>query len=97
MAEYFERDETVIVSTEITDSAGAKTDPTTIVIYVIDSAGTTQVDGVAMTKDATGEYHHDYTLPADCKLGIWDVRIKCTNDSRISIKDCEFYVVDGVM
>jgi len=39
-------------------------------ITIIDPDGTTQVDGVAMSKRATGKFDYEYTIPADGE-GLW--------------------------
>lgn len=97
MTERFERDETIIIEVDIKTAAGVLTDPDSIVIYIIDSAGTTKVDGVAMTKDGVGEYHYDHTPGATDVLGLWKVRFKAVSGTRTSIADTEFYLIEGVM
>jgi hypothetical protein len=43
---------------------GAVTDPSTTEISIKDPNGDLDVDGLSFTKDATGDYHYSYTIPA---------------------------------
>lgn len=43
---------------------GAATDPTTTEISIRDPNGALDLDGLAFTKDAVGDYHYTYTVPS---------------------------------
>lgn len=75
--------ETAICSIEVKNSAGTKTDPSTsMTITIWDGHMDKVVDTQAMTKDATGEYHYDYTIAAG--EGNYKVLYVATNGSRVS-------------
>ena len=63
---------TVLVRAYVYDEDDALTDPTTsITVTIVDPAGTTKVDNVAMTKHGTGVYDYFYNTAADSVEGNW--------------------------
>jgi hypothetical protein len=82
---------TVRINADITDpDTGTTTDPTTISISIKDPDGALDVDGTAMTKDAVGDYHYDYTIPVN--VGAFVGRTKLTSAAgKITIKTFGFW------
>ena len=63
---------TVLVRAYVYNEDDALTDPTTsITVTIVDPAGTTKVDNVAMTKHGTGVYDYFYNTAADSVEGNW--------------------------
>jgi len=80
----YQTGETVRMTATITDSGGAAADPATTKISVAKPGGTLAVDGVAMTKSATGIYYYNYTIGSD--VGTYKVQVKATGSGgRITI------------
>jgi len=79
------------INADVTDpDTGATTDPTTVTISIKDPDGALDVDGTAMTKDAIGDYHYDYDIPAT--IGAYVGRTKCTSAAgKITIKTFGFW------
>ena len=83
--------ETVICSLEVKDSAGAYQDPATSMnIVIANPAGATAVTSTAMTKDAVGKYHYDYTSPAAATLGKYIITYTATDGTRVTIEKDNF-------
>lgn len=74
--------------------AGAAYDPSTsILIYVyIEGTSTPLVNGVAMTKEATGIYTYDFQTVSQA-AGKYRWTVKATDGAKIAIKDRLFKVV----
>ena len=90
----YERGETVIVTSSITNSDGDAADPaTSIKVTVTDRAGTAQVDGVAMTKDETGEYHYDVATASGWEKGLYTVNVVAVGASRTTIERGYFMLI----
>ena len=79
------------INADVTDpDTGAAIDPTTVTISIKDPDGVLDVNGVSMVKDAIGDYHYDYDIPAT--IGAYVGRTKCTSaDDRITIKTFGFW------
>lgn len=78
----FADEDTVEVWAYVKSQTGSYTDPTAIVVSVIDPTGTTQVDDAAMTQSATGQYYYQYhlgTTTAAMSSGDWRGRVKVTD------------------
>lgn len=87
----FQQTETVVCSLAVTDQDDVARDPaTSMKIYIQDPNGTNVVDGEAMTKDSTGNYHYDYTPDADTTLGQYEVEYVATNGTRVSAQQDSF-------
>jgi hypothetical protein len=69
-----QRGETVVCEVDAYDWHSVPIDPDTVSATLIDSAGTTIVNGQAMTKDATGKYYYGHTLDAAAALGTWTAK-----------------------
>ena len=79
----FQRGETVVLSLEIKDSAGSYVDPASVpTVKVTDPGGSVVVNDIAMTKDAVGKYHYDYTSAGTAAVGPYNVRYKAVDGSR---------------
>jgi len=83
--------ETVIVSAEITNSAGTFIDPISITCAISDPEGTSKASG-AMTKDDTGKYHYDYNLAEDASVGIWTAEVDAVVVTRTVTEKTQFAV-----
>lgn len=79
------------INADITDpDTGIATDPTTVTISIKDPDGVLDVDALSMVKDATGDYHYDYDIPAN--VGAFVGRTKCTSAAgKITIKTFGFW------
>ncbi len=63
---------TVRIRVYVYDDDGDLVDPTTsVTVDIWDSAGTKQVDGVAMTKVSTGIYEYYYNTSSSSETGSW--------------------------
>ena len=92
--QVFQQGETVSHSVTVKNASGQKFDPdTSIRISVTDSAGTAVITDVDMIKDAVGEYHYDYDLPANAVLGVWRVTETVVHSGRTTIVR-EFFRVE---
>lgn len=81
----FQRTETIVCSLNIQDG-GVDADPdTSIKITLTDPDGTVVVNGIAMDKDNTGDYHHDYTPEVSAELGVYEVKYVAIDGDRTSI------------
>jgi len=89
--------ETAITQVEVKDDAGNYVDPTTsITITIYDGEGNKVVDGVAMTKKATGKYEHDYTVPEEANTESkrkHRVIVDVTDGTRVTVGTAAFKVV----
>jgi len=90
----FQRGETIVCRIEVRNAeTSTLTDPaTSMKITITDPDGTNKVDAQSMTKDAVGKYHTDYTIPADGKLGRWNVKYVATDGARVTIEKDTFTV-----
>ncbi len=87
----FQAGGTVIISATVRNLAGTLVNPAnSMVITIVDSTGTSVVTAAAMTYDDTGLYHYDYTSSATAARGEYQVRIKATDGSRITIEPAVF-------
>ena len=94
MAKIYFQGETVRQKAYVTDESGALIDPSSILITVVDSGGVKKVEAQAMSKDATGKYHHDYLLASDAALGQWLVEVKAVLGFT-AIEQDQFTVVES--
>ena len=62
-------------------------------VTIVDYAGTTKVDAVAMTNVATGRYEYQYQLAADAVLGKWYVKVQGCKGGYYRIDSTTFEVV----
>ena len=76
MSKVYVRGENVRQIAEVTDSTGAYLDPDSIVITIIDSEGSTQVDAQSMSKSDTGKYYFDFVIPVSAPCGDYKSEIK---------------------
>lgn len=84
--------ETAVCSIEVKNTAGIKSDPDTSMKITIRAPNSKiVVDGVSMSKDATGEYHYDYTATAG--KGKYKVLYVAANGARISKCKDDFTLV----
>ena len=91
MANVFQKSETVICSILVKTAAGVLTSPaTSMTIAITDPVGTTVVSTAAMTLDAVGTYHYDYLPASTAVLGIYLIRYKATDGTRVTIQDDSF-------
>jgi hypothetical protein len=67
---YF-ADSTVRFKATFKDIEGNVATVTSARITITDADGSTQVDEVSGTKEATGIYYYDYTFPNDGPAGNW--------------------------
>lgn len=90
----FQRSETVICRIEVRNAeTGNLVDPaTSMKITITDPSGAKKVDNQAMSPDALGKYHTDYTIPTDGGLGRWNVEYVATDGARITIERDTFTV-----
>lgn len=95
MSKMYYQGETMSQTVEVRTTAGALVDPDTIVITIIDPAGTTKADAQSMTKDGTGEYSYDYLIAEDAILGEWKTKIKAVKGFT-KIEQDEFTVVEAI-
>ena len=90
----FQRGETVVLSLEVKDSAGSYVDPASVpTVKVTDPTGSVVVNDLAMTKDAVGKYHYDYTSAGEAAVGPYNVRYKAVDGSRTT-KARDSFVVE---
>ena len=92
---------TVLVRAYVYDEDDALTDPTTsITVTIVDPAGTTKVDNVAMTKHATGVYDYFYNTAADSVEGNWVGEVTTGDgsgeDAKTAIATFSFEVKKGL-
>ena len=84
--QVFQQGETVPHAVTVQNTSGMKFDPdTSIRISITDSTGTAVITDVDMIKDAVGEYHYDYNLPANAVLGTWKVQDTIVHSGRTTI------------
>lgn len=74
-------------------SDGSDMDPDTIVVTIVDSAGTKQIDAQAMERDEPGQYHYDYNLADDASVGEWNTEIEADRGGAIAIEQDIFRVL----
>ena len=90
----FQLGETVICSLEIKNTAGNYVVPdtsVTISIWLLNDS-IRIVNDAAMTPDAVGKYHYDYT--ATGTIGRHAIRFKAVDAGRTTIKEDEFILQD---
>ncbi len=61
-------------------------------LTVVDSAGTTKVNALAMTKKATGLYEYLYQIASDAATGKWTGYIQTCNDTYLDRQYLAFEV-----
>lgn len=90
--------DTVRMQSEITDpDTGAAVSPQTVVVSLIDPAGTTMVDAQSASIKVTGTYYYDYDIPSDGNVGFWRYNFKATaSDGRVDITKEDFEVVTAI-
>lgn len=87
--------ESLRLTATIVDTAGAAADPTTVTISVKKPDGTMAVTDSAMTKDAVGSYHYDYTIASDS--GTYSAEVKATGSGgRITLEPDTFTVESAI-
>lgn len=87
----FQRGETVVVEAEVKNQAGAYVDPaTTMLVTITKPDGVAGLTDQAMTKDAVGQYHHDYKPSDSDPLGWYRVHFVATDTTRVTIQDSGF-------
>lgn len=86
--------ETVSYEIYFYNSSDVLTDPTTYVISIIDTDGTTQIDEATLTYASLGTYTYNYTLATDVEIGLWKVIIKATNATETRISNDSFRVIN---
>jgi hypothetical protein len=84
-----ESGETVVCSCTVKNGSTLTDPDTSMKITIVDSEGTTAVDGVAMTKDSTGTYHYNYT---PTKLGVYSVTYVAVNGTKTSKTKDQFRI-----
>ena len=90
----FEIGETVRSAIEITDAAGALTDPaTSTTITIFNPKGVEMVSAVAMANDGVGLYHYDYTSALTVLVGEYTVLYIAT-DGVIITKQKDAFVLE---
>lgn len=94
MARMYFQGESVHQIAEVRDVNGTLVDPDTIIISITDLTGANKVDEVAMDKEDTGEYSHDYLVPTDALVGLWTVEIKAIKGFT-AIEQDHFTVLDS--
>lgn len=82
MAGVYDKGQLVRVSVTFQDTTGAYVDPTTVVLTVIDPAGTTTTPSV--TKDSLGHYHADVNANLS---GTWKYRFTGTGTNQGADED----------
>lgn len=87
--------ETVRQKAHVTDVDGVDTDPSAITITIEDSAGTQKVTDAAMTKESTGYYYYDYTIPDDGATGEWTTEVNAEK-TQIAIEQDRFLVLEAL-
>ena len=87
----FQTEETVICSITVKDSSGnLQNAATSMTISIRDSLNKVVVDAVAMTNDSTGTYHYDYTTTSTSYQGLYTIKYKATDGTRITIQEDTF-------
>ena len=94
MAVYYQG-ETVRIKASVTDTDGTLTDPSSIKITIHDADGTAKITDQDMTKDATGKYYYDYTIPGDGQAGLWRVQVTASS-GKPAIEQDTFNVVEAI-
>jgi len=92
----FQKGETCPLEIEIRDKdTGALSTPaSSVTITVTDSTGTVKVNNQVMTVKSTGIYYYNLQLATGDESGTWTARFKATDDTKVSITDYQFCVVD---
>ena len=95
MADIFQKGETCPLEIEIRNKdTGALSTPASVKITVTDSTGTVKINDQAMTEKSTGIYYYNLQLATGDESGTWTARFKATDDTKVSITDYQFCVVD---
>ncbi len=86
------------IQADITSTAtGAAADPTAVTLKLVDPAGVVKVNDLDMTKNATGDYYYDYTIPATGNIGTWEYNVTGTGSAgRVTIKRSSFEVEGAI-
>ena len=86
----FQKTETIICKATVRED-GALTNPSTsITATITDPVGTEVVSATGMSNVSTGVYTYDYTPASTVLSGVYIVRYKATDGTRITIEDDEF-------
>lgn len=83
----YERGETnyYVVKVKNTD-ANTYVDPSSISISVTNSCGTSLVSSASMTKDSTGIYHYEISIPSSAIYGEYEIEVVATSASGVVSK-----------
>jgi type 1 fimbria pilin len=90
------RQETVQIKATLKTTAGALTDADTHTIHIEDPFEQVVVNGVAMTKTATGTYKYYYTSASTVRLGTYKAEATLTKDDIATRPVCWFEIVDEI-
>ena len=89
----FQVGETVVIYVEVKKSAALYTpvpdSGNAVECDIIDPDGTVDTDDQALTEEATGKFSYSFAS-AGKAAGVWRVRFKATDGSKVSIKDSSF-------
>ena len=89
----FQREETVVLLTEVKNSSsGSYTDPGSMIIHIYDPTGSAMVSGSSMTKDSTGNYHYDFTPGTADATGVYTVVYTAITGARVAKRKDHFTV-----
>jgi hypothetical protein len=89
--------DSITIIAVITDREGAKVDPSSHEIEIYDSADVLKATFTDPEKDDTGEYHKDYNLATDAKIGAWKVVWKAIfTDGRTKTQVMTFDVIEKI-
>lgn len=87
----FQRAETIVCELEVRSNAGVLVDPSSLpVLDVVDPDGTSVVTAQNMTKDAVGEYYHNYTPVAGAVLGWYTAKFTVADGGLVTIRQDGF-------
>jgi hypothetical protein len=89
--------DSVTIIAVITDREGVKVDPSSHQIEIYDSTSVLKATFTDPERDDTGEYHKDYDLPTDAKIGAWKVIWKAVfADGRTKTQVMTFDVIEKI-
>lgn len=87
-----EAEETIELNIDVKNNDNEPVDPDSITISVRQPSGNLDPNGIALTKDATGDYHYYYTISAE--IGDHRGRIKAISaDNKITMRTFEIKAV----
>lgn len=90
-----EAEETITLNVDVTNSAGNPTDPDAITISVRKPSGDLDPDGIALSRNAEGDYYYYYTISAE--IGNYTGRIKAVSgDGKVTMRTFELKAVRSV-